>query len=89
MDPGSAPHHSVLRCARDDMKSMHRALGLSHAVDRFDRIRPPFDENDPVVVHCDKLGGRNYYAALLQHAFPAEGSMDRVGPYMADFQRLR
>jgi ribonuclease HII len=25
---------------------------------------------DPVVVHCDKLGGRNYYAALVQQAFP-------------------
>lgn len=25
---------------------------------------------DPVVIQCDKLGGRNYYAALVQQAFP-------------------
>jgi ribonuclease HII len=26
--------------------------------------------NDPVVIQCDKQGGRNYYAALVQQAFP-------------------
>jgi ribonuclease HII len=24
----------------------------------------------PLIVHCDKLGGRNYYAAMVQQAFP-------------------
>lgn len=42
----------------------HATLGLvaellaSHSID------------EPLVVHCDKHGGRNYYAALLQHFFP-------------------
>lgn len=48
----------------------------------------PLDE--PIVVHCDKHGGRNTYAGLLQHFFPehfvevhAEGrekSVYRFGP---------
>jgi ribonuclease HII len=25
---------------------------------------------EPVVIHCDKHGGRNYYAAMVQEAFP-------------------
>lgn len=45
---------------------------------------------EPVLVHCDKLGGRNSYAALLQHFFPdhfieihhesREKSIYRFGP---------
>jgi hypothetical protein len=36
------------------------------------RFRPPTESEatSPIIFHCDKLGGRNYYAALVQQAFP-------------------
>jgi ribonuclease HII len=36
------------------------------------KFRPPAeaDPTSPLVFHCDKQGGRNYYAALVQQAFP-------------------
>jgi len=38
---------------------------LAAALDKLPR------DGVPLVVHCDKHGGRNFYAAMLQQAFPA------------------
>jgi hypothetical protein len=44
-----------------------RLLGLTWHVGRFGVLDYP---DDPIIYICDKLGGRNFYAPMLQAAFP-------------------
>jgi hypothetical protein len=48
-------------------KAVALALGLADLMTSAVAMLPP---GEPVVFHCDKMGGRNYYASLLQRAFP-------------------
>ena len=57
------------RCAELDNKSTllsHVTLGLVRDLIAEHKL------DEPLLVHCDKHGGRNRYAALLQHFFPDE-----------------
>lgn len=69
----------------------NKSSALSHVT--LQLVRDVLEQgtyDEPIVVHCDKHGGRNCYAALLQHFFPdylievhAEGrekSVYRFGP---------
>lgn len=38
----------------------------------IDLLPCPAERDEPVFIVCDKHGGRNFYAAALQHAFPDE-----------------
>jgi ribonuclease HII len=68
----SAPRFNRI-CDEDGSKGSVLARGLvgllPHVVEAGRAATLDYVD-DPVVVHCDKLGGRNYYAALVQQAFP-------------------
>jgi ribonuclease HII len=55
-------------CDKNGSKAAVLSLGLielvSTALARLD------DDGEPVTIHCDKHGGRNYYGAMVQEAFP-------------------
>lgn len=55
-------------CDQAGSKAAVLARGLAELV-RAVLARLPRD-GTPVVIHCDKHGGRNYYAALLAEVFP-------------------
>lgn len=58
---GSGSKATVLSCG---------VVALLAGVRQFGHVSFPEYANDPITVHCDKHGGRNYYAALVQQAFP-------------------
>lgn len=53
---------------RHGSKAVPLALGLAGLMAAVVTGLPP---GEPVQFHCDKMGGRNFYAAMLQEAFPA------------------
>lgn len=60
-------------CDENGSKGAVLAHGLVSLLARVPQlVNPPVEgiADQPVVIHCDKLGGRNYYAALVQQAFP-------------------
>ncbi len=45
-------------------------VALLESMQQVGNVGIPDYVNHPIVCHCDKHGGRNFYAAILQEAFP-------------------
>jgi ribonuclease HII len=79
-------------CAETGTKAAVLSRGL---IELIPTILATFEEDDePVAIHCDKHGGRNYYGAMIQEAFPdgwvvAEKESDEVSRYRVELLKRR
>ena len=64
----SCIHRAECICDETGTKGAVVARGMVELLAAAPAALPADDQ--PLVIHCDKLGGRNYYAALVQQAFP-------------------
>ena len=55
-------------CDASGSKATVLSQGLIELISATRTELPP--DGEPLMIHCDKHGGRNYYAAMIQEAFP-------------------
>jgi hypothetical protein len=55
-------------CDERGSKATVLSLGLAELIQAA--LEATRGDGEPVAIHCDKQGGRNYYAAIIQETFP-------------------